>query len=568
MMHKSNNSPKQKLSLLSLLHLKKKKSSTADVDTSKILSNQLDGPYQTTKTPSDFQNEQNSGEPDVCSCAEPNTSHKRSLSLGLHPSTNCVNEEYKDTELNDPPTPTLEKCDRLRKIFSNAQHVSADSIIIPKTSNINTTELKSSRPSSTTTLTASDHLKKSENKNNSMDSLARQALFAVQVLHLIPTSDVKERNYLHGRIAGNSLLGAMELERVLHNREVRIYIGTWNMNGQAPPPELNELLLPDTVPHLPDILAIGTQESYPDKFEWEVNIQETIGPSHILFHSASLGTLHLAIYIRRDLIWFCSVPEESSFSTRPGTAFRTKGAVAISFSLFGSSILFITSHLTAHVEKVKERLQDVRRIIKSLELPKLLPVKHKTKDVTNNFDYVFWCGDLNFRLAHSRIEVMKWVTQHRFPLVSSAHQSLSDQLNDCISSGSVFKGFQEGPLTFAPTYKYDPGTEMFDTSAKQRTPSYTDRILFKCGKQILPSPTGSSSITSNIECLTYCSVPSVCTSDHKPVWGLYKCSIRPGIDTMPLAAGQFNREVYLEAIKRRAATMNKRVGTSAVCNLQ
>lgn len=57
--------------------------------------------------------------------------------------------------------------------------------------------------------------------------------------------------------------------------------------------------------------------------------------------------------------------------------------------------------------------------------------------------------------------------------------------------GLVFRGFQEGPLTFAPTYKYDPGTEMFDSSAKQRTPSYTDRILFKCGKQqALPSPTG------------------------------------------------------------------------------
>lgn len=41
------------------------------------------------------------------------------------------------------------------------------------------------------------------------------------------------RNYLHGRIAGNSLLGAMELERVLHNREVRVYVGTWNMNGQV-----------------------------------------------------------------------------------------------------------------------------------------------------------------------------------------------------------------------------------------------------------------------------------------------------------------------------------------------
>lgn len=58
-------------------------------------------------------------------------------------------------------------------------------------------------------------------------------------------------------------------------------------------------------------------------------------------------------------------------------------------------------------------------------------------DVTNNFDYVFWCGDLNFRLSHSRSEVMKWISQHRFPLVSPIHQSLSDQLTDCILSGTT-----------------------------------------------------------------------------------------------------------------------------------
>lgn len=40
---------------------------------------------------------------------------------------------------------------------------------------------------------------------------------------------------------------------------------------------------------------------------------------------------------------------------------------------------------------------------------------------------------------------------------------------------------------------------MFDTSAKQRTPSYTDRILFKCGKlQVLPSPTGIFYTSVNI----------------------------------------------------------------------
>lgn len=210
-MNKHNISPKKKSSLLSILHLRKKKSTTPEIDTSK---QSLDGPYrnvsnplnrstnvslccaitETTKTPSDFQNAENSIEPDVCSCTmEPNTSHKRSLSLGLNSSTNGVNPEYKDTELNEPSTPSLEKCDRLRKMFSNAQHVSADSIIIPKTPSMNTADLKPIRPSSTTTLTASEYLKKTETKNNSMDSLARQALFAVQVLHLIPTSDVKER---------------------------------------------------------------------------------------------------------------------------------------------------------------------------------------------------------------------------------------------------------------------------------------------------------------------------------------------------------------------------------------
>lgn len=75
----------------------------------------------------------------------------------------------------------------------------------------------------------------------------------------------------------------------------------------------------------------------------------------------------------------CSVAEEDSFSVRPGTAFRTKGAVAVGFSVFGTSLLFVTAHLTAHQEKVKERLQDVKRIAKSLDLPKHLPFKNKNK---------------------------------------------------------------------------------------------------------------------------------------------------------------------------------------------
>lgn len=65
--------------------------------------------------------------------------------------------------------------------------------------------------------------------------------------------------------------------------------------------------------------------------------------------------------------------------------------------------------------------------------------------------------------------------------------------------GSVFPGYKEGLITFLPTYKYDIGTDIYDTryklskyiikeitntlySEKQRIPGWTDRILYKGGQ--------------------------------------------------------------------------------------
>ena len=45
---------------------------------------------------------------------------------------------------------------------------------------------------------------------------------------------------------------------------------------------------------------------YYSRKEWEIRLQETLGPSHVLMHSCSFGLLHLAVFIRRELVWFCS----------------------------------------------------------------------------------------------------------------------------------------------------------------------------------------------------------------------------------------------------------------------
>ncbi|KAJ5381848.1 uncharacterized protein N7496_004276 [Penicillium cataractarum] len=56
-----------------------------------------------------------------------------------------------------------------------------------------------------------------------------------------------------------------------------------------------------------------------------------------------------------------------------------------------------------------------------------------------------------------------------------------DQLRIQQKKGTAFhKGWREGQISFLPTYKYDVGSvALFDTSEKQRGPSWCDRILYR-----------------------------------------------------------------------------------------
>lgn len=189
-----------------------------------------------------------------------------------------------------------------------------------------------------------------------------------------------------------------------------------NRNG---PDNWNEILLPSGNDYLAEIYAIGTQETCNGSNgnrDLTVNLQATLGPSHVLLHSVSLGVLSLFIFIRRELIWYVSIPEDCVFNSRPKATnmVKTKGALAISFTLFGTSMLFLNCHLPAHANRNQDRLDDYVKICRSIDLPRnLRPLKpsYQSTDVTSRFDVVFWFGDLNFRIEQKYTDALRMLTK-------------------------------------------------------------------------------------------------------------------------------------------------------------
>ncbi|KAK9450024.1 Endonuclease/exonuclease/phosphatase [Limtongia smithiae] len=123
---------------------------------------------------------------------------------------------------------------------------------------------------------------------------------------------------------------------------------------------------------------------------------------------------------------------------------------------------------------------------------------------------VFVFGDLNYRISMDRKDLEQLVNKADYNGVLAW-----DQLRREIKEESVLFGFQEGCISFPPSYKYDIGTSTFDTSEKARIPAYTDRVFFT------PYP--------SLSLLDYESFMHYISSDHKPVAASFELRI-PLID--------------------------------------
>ncbi|XP_026938253.1 synaptojanin-2 isoform X1 [Sagmatias obliquidens] len=340
-------------------------------------------------------------------------------------------------------------------------------------------------------------------------------------------------------------------------KPVRVAVGTWNVNGGKQfrsnllgTAELAEWLLDapvssgvsgsqdDSSPA--DIFAVGFEEmvelsagnivnaSTTNRKMWGEQLQKAISRSHryILLTSVQLVGVCLYIFVRPYHVPFIRDVAIDTVKTGMGGKAGNKGAVAIRFQFHSSSFCFVCSHLTAGQSQVKERNEDYREITQRLSFP-------MGRNIFSH-DYVFWCGDFNYRIDLTYEEVFYFVKRQDWKKLLEF-----DQLQLQKSSGKIFKDFHEGTIDFGPTYKYDVGSAAYDTSDKCRTPAWTDRVLWWRKRHPFDRTAGELNLLDNDldadtkvghawspGALKYYGRAELQASDHRPVLAIVEVEVQ------------------------------------------
>ena len=175
----------------------------------------------------------------------------------------------------------------------------------------------------------------------------------------------------------------------------------------------------------------------------------------------------ILVLIKRKYENLVSNVELSSLATGIAKLIGNKGAVAASFRILSTSYLFISSHLAARPKNTHLRIQNYHEIVRQIRLG------NKNIECVSQFDYIFFVGDMNFRIDID----FKKVVQH-CKLKDFVNIQKQDQLKKAIAENKLFTDFIEGAINFKPTYRRIRDNDEF-SNKKDQSPSFTDRIMFR-----------------------------------------------------------------------------------------
>jgi phosphatidylinositol-bisphosphatase len=297
-----------------------------------------------------------------------------------------------------------------------------------------------------------------------------------------------------------------------------------------------------------DIYALGLQEivdissatealrPYTDPSaanRWKASLEAALPKGYKLVAEQQLIGLWLVIYASPEV--FPQIKNVSTTSVGTGLMgyMGNKGAVTTRIVLGETTrLVFINSHLAAGADKASldRRNWDAAQINTRTRFDPIVDSLGSTQtqgEGLGDEEFAFWFGDLNYRLeGMPGDDVRRLFTIHTKDMdhdaegrpstsgdsgydskASSEDNSIPlppeldpaslqttiasllphDELHQQMKKGKAFHdGWEEGPIRFLPSYKYDIGkVGVFDSSEKRRCPSWCDRILYRtrAGKQ-------------------------------------------------------------------------------------
>ncbi|KAK2837236.1 hypothetical protein Q5P01_014448 [Channa striata] len=311
--------------------------------------------------------------------------------------------------------------------------------------------------------------------------------------------------------------------------DFRVHIITWNVGSATPPDDMTALLGLNVGDGNTDMYIIGLQEvnSMINKRlkdvlftdQWSEVCMERLSPfGYVLVTSQRMQGLLLLVFAKYFHLPFLRGVQTETTRTGLGGYWGNKGGVSARMAVFGHTICFLNCHLPAHMENSDQRMEDFESILQQQQF------EGQGATAVLDHDLVFWFGDLNFRIDDLDMQVVKSaIDNNKFSILWE-----KDQLNMAKDNETVLEGFQEGPLKFPPTYKFDIGTDTYDTSGKKRKPAWTDRILWRlratAPASVSAGKRGSiSGLTSGTKVTQHCyrSHMEYTVSDHKPVSSIF-----------------------------------------------
>ncbi|XP_021888639.1 type I inositol polyphosphate 5-phosphatase 8 isoform X1 [Carica papaya] len=354
-----------------------------------------------------------------------------------------------------------------------------------------------------------------------------------------------------------------EVEAVTDSLNLRMFVGTWNVGGKSPHEGLN---LKDWLrsPAPADIYVLGFQEIVPlnagnvlgaedigpaakwlslirqalnsDTKEVDLSkprlsfsdllsLEDELGKQEFerlitmnssqeshrfcLAASKQMVGIFLCVWVRDDLYKHIRNIKVSCVGRGLMGYLGNKGSISVSMTLHHTSFCFVCTHLTSGEKEGDElrRNSDVSEILKRTRFS--YPSTRSGPQTILSHDKIVWLGDLNYRLAACRSDMHELLMRNDWDALLE-----KDQLRIEQRAGRVFKGWEEGRIYFAPTYKYLTDSDYYvvqtsKSKEKRRTPAWCDRILWKGeGLKQMWYVRGESRF-----------------SDHRPVYSLFSVQV-------------------------------------------